>query len=74
MRTEDITPALYLFPTEMSTAPVSNVIPIVANVPSKDLVEPECIADTILYLLSDMSCSMTGQCLVIDGGASVCGY
>ena len=27
MRTEDITPALYLFPTEMSTAPVSNVIP-----------------------------------------------
>lgn len=47
---------------------------IVANVPSKDLVEPACIADTILYLLSDMSRSMTGQCLVLDGGASVCGY
>ncbi len=47
---------------------------LVANVPSKDLVEPDCIADTILYLLSDMSRSMTGQCLVLDGGASVCGY
>ena len=47
---------------------------LVANVPSKDLVEPDCIADTILYLLSDMSCSMTGQTLVLDGGASVCGY
>ena len=57
------------FPTKEDIPPH-----IVANVPSKDLVEPECIANTILYLLSDMSCSMTGQCLVIDGGASVCGY
>lgn len=47
---------------------------LVANVPSKDLVEPECIADTILYLLSDMSSAMTGQILVLDGGATACGY
>lgn len=57
------------FPTKEDIPPH-----IVANVPTKDLVEPDCIADTILYLLSDMSCSMTGQCLVLDGGASVCGY
>lgn len=47
---------------------------LVANVPSKDLVEPECIADTVLYLLSDMSSAMTGQILVLDGGATACGY
>lgn len=47
---------------------------LVANVPSKDLVEPECIADTVLYLLSDMSSAMTGQCIVLDGGATACGY
>ncbi|MCD7770077.1 MAG: SDR family oxidoreductase [Oscillospiraceae bacterium] len=47
---------------------------LVANVPMRDLVEPQCIADTVLYLLSDMSCSMTGQCLVIDGGSTACGY
>ena len=47
---------------------------LVANVPSKDLVEPECIADTIVYLLSDMSSAMTGQVVVLDGGASSCGY
>ncbi len=47
---------------------------MVANVPMRDLVAPECVADTILYLLSDMSRSMTGQCLVIDGGSTACGY
>ncbi len=47
---------------------------LVANTPMKDLVEPQCIADTILYLISDMSCSMTGQCLVVDGGSTACGY
>jgi NAD(P)-dependent dehydrogenase (short-subunit alcohol dehydrogenase family) len=47
---------------------------MVANVPMRDLVDPQCIADTILYLLSDMSCSMTGQCLIVDGGSTVCGY
>ena len=47
---------------------------LVANVPTKDLAEPECIADTCIYLLSDMSRSMTGQCLIVDGGATACGY
>ena len=47
---------------------------MVANIPTKDFTEAGCVADTVLYLLSDMSCSMTGQCLVLDGGASVCGY
>ena len=47
---------------------------LVANVPSKDLVEPKCIAETVLYLLSDMSCSMTGQIIVLDGGSTACGY
>ena len=47
---------------------------MVANTPMRDLVDPQCIADTILYLLSDMSNSMTGQCLVIDGGSTACGY
>ena len=47
---------------------------MVANTPSRDLVEPECIADTILYLLSDMSSAMTGQCVILDGGATACGY
>lgn len=47
---------------------------LVANVPTKDLVEPECLADTCLYLLSDMSRSMTGQCLVVDGGSTAVGY
>lgn len=47
---------------------------MVANVPMKDLVDPQCVADTILYLLSDMSSAMTGQCLVIDGGSTACGY
>lgn len=47
---------------------------LVANVPMRDLVSPQCIADTVLYLLSDMACSMTGQCLVVDGGSTACGY
>ena len=47
---------------------------MVANVPSRDLVEPECLAGTILYLLSDMSSAMTGQVVILDGGATACGY
>ena len=47
---------------------------MVANVPSRDLVEPECLADTVLYLLSDMSAAMTGQVVILDGGATACGY
>lgn len=47
---------------------------LVANVPSKDLVEPECIADTIAYLLSDSSSAMSGQVIVLDGAATAAGY
>lgn len=47
---------------------------MVANVPSRDLVEPECLAGTILYLLSDASSAMTGQVVILDGGATACGY
>ena len=48
--------------------------PMVANIPQRDLVDPACLAQTVLYLLSDMSSNVTGQCLVIDGGATACGY
>lgn len=47
---------------------------LVANVPSKDLVEPECIAGTIVYLLSDASSAMSGQVVVLDGAATAAGY
>lgn len=47
---------------------------MVANVPMRDLVEPACLAQSVVYLLSDASCSVTGQCLILDGGATACGY
>lgn len=42
----------------------------VGAVPQKRLIEPEEIADTIAFLLSDMSSSMTASVITADGGYS----
>ena len=34
--------------------------------------EPEDIADTVLFLLSDMSRKITGSCICVDGGKLSC--
>ncbi|RYD77567.1 MAG: SDR family oxidoreductase, partial [Verrucomicrobiaceae bacterium] len=41
------------------------------GVPMQRFGRPEELAKPILFLLSDMSSYMTGQCLVIDGGTMV---
>jgi NAD(P)-dependent dehydrogenase (short-subunit alcohol dehydrogenase family) len=43
------------------------------RLPTKRLGEPEDIAGTALFLASDLSSWMTGQTLVVDGGALVAG-
>jgi 3-oxoacyl-[acyl-carrier protein] reductase len=35
-----------------------------------DGVQPACVAQTVLFLLSDRAASITGQCLVVDAGVS----
>ena len=42
--------------------------PVKARIPLGRFIEPEEIAATIAYLLSDDSSMTTGQSLVIDGG------
>ena len=59
----------------MAGIPKEQIPPeMVANVPMRDLVDPNCIAQTMVYLLSDMSSAVTGQCVIADGGATACGY
>lgn len=43
-------------------------------VPLKRFCTPEEVAAGVLYLLSDQAAAVTGQVMVIDGGASVQGY
>ena len=35
-----------------------------------DGVKPECVAQSVLFLLSDRAASITGQCLIVDAGVS----
>ena len=46
----------------------------VANVPLKKLSDPEDIANTVCFLLSDASAMITGQTVIIDGGSHVVGF
>jgi NAD(P)-dependent dehydrogenase (short-subunit alcohol dehydrogenase family) len=41
----------------------------VKNIPLGRMVEPEDIADQILFLVSERPCAITGQVIAVDGGA-----
>lgn len=43
------------------------------NIPLRKLSEPQNIADVVFFLASEKSCMITGQALVVDGGASIVG-
>ena len=43
-------------------------------IPLKKLNQPEDIANTAAFLLSDKAATITGQTIVVDGGASIVGY
>ena len=43
-------------------------------IPMKKLNQPEDVANAVVFLASDKAATITGQTLVIDGGASVVGY
>ena len=66
-------------PGTTRTPMIENLIPIMpdiiettsASIPDGRLAEPEEQANTVLYLLSDLSSHMTGQMLVVDGGQTV---
>ncbi len=47
---------------------------VVEPIPMKQLNQPEDIANSVVFLASDKARMITGQTLVIDGGASVVGY
>jgi 3-oxoacyl-[acyl-carrier protein] reductase len=40
-----------------------------ADIPIRRLAKPEEIADTILWLSSERAASITGQTILVDGGA-----
>jgi 3-oxoacyl-[acyl-carrier protein] reductase len=42
---------------------------VMAKMPLKRLIEPEDVANMVVYLASDAARTVTGQCLVMDGGA-----
>ena len=46
----------------------------VEPIPLKKLNQPEDIANTAAFLLSDKAATITGQTIVVDGGASIVGY
>ncbi len=43
-------------------------------IPMKKLNQPEDVANCVVFLASDKAATITGQTIVIDGGASVVGY
>ena len=43
-------------------------------IPMKKLNQPEDVANAVAFLASDKAATITGQTLIIDGGASVVGY
>lgn len=47
---------------------------VVEPIPMKKLNQPEDIANCVAFLASDKAATITGQTIVIDGGASVVGY
>lgn len=47
---------------------------VVEPIPMKKLNQPEDIANSVVFLASDKAATITGQTLVIDGGASIVGY
>lgn len=47
---------------------------VVDPIPMKRLNQPEDVANAVVFLASDKAATITGQTLVIDGGASVVGY
>ena len=47
---------------------------VVDPIPMKKLNQPEDIANCVAFLASDKAATITGQTVVIDGGASVVGY
>lgn len=46
----------------------------VEPIPMKRLNRPEDVANCVVFLASDKAATITGQTVVIDGGASVVGY
>ena len=44
---------------------------IIELIPLKKLAEPEEIANTVLFLASDLASHITGVCLVVDGGLTI---
>lgn len=47
---------------------------VVEPIPMKKLNQPEDVANCVAFLASDKASTITGQTIVIDGGASVVGY
>ena len=47
---------------------------VVDPIPMKRLNQPEDVANCVAFLASDKASTITGQTIVIDGGASVVGY
>ena len=47
---------------------------VVDPIPMKKLNQPEDVANCVAFLASDKASTITGQTIVIDGGASVVGY
>ena len=47
---------------------------VVEPIPMKRLNQPEDVANCVAFLASDKAATITGQTIVIDGGASVVGY
>lgn len=47
---------------------------VVAPIPMKRLNQPEDVANCVAFLASDKAATITGQTIIIDGGASVVGY
>lgn len=47
---------------------------VVEPIPMKKLNQPEDVANCVAFLSSDKAATITGQTIVIDGGASIVGY
>jgi len=64
-------------PGGMQTGPMAEMEPppeVLNPIPLKKLSGPEDIANAACFLSSDLAKMITGQILVIDGGASIVGY
>ena len=69
IRVNSVNPAITLTPMAVKAwSDPAKSDPVKARIPLGRFIEPEEIAATIAYLLSDDSSMTTGQSLVIDGG------